>query len=662
MATRTQLQAQLEKSRRLLRDKKSSSEKDKTDKSSTVKPTLGQYIRERHLPARTNPFEGPFQKSTADAVSEKTGGFGEIAAERINRMRRGIESKSTMIDLDKAPEPTPNETPLWSESELVTSKERDSSIPVWREVLGEQRGFTRPSKLATHQYNISLEEDSTPPSPLEMVPEERAKQRPMWPPIYTPSSIFTWNDWHTCPQNKLGTTAAKEIITHPCERGNPLLFLGKPGTGKSHILRAIGSSFHTTQPDMEVRLLTKNSFESFTESGWQEAIMGCSCLIIDDADSLNDIDQEELAKLIDHALNCGVQVVVTSGENPFFTSTLKILFESAVEVVLETPSDSALILYLRKRALRRVVSLSDDQLRVIANRSTSWASAAAGFDAVALAIDAGAEPIGSEDVNTILDGGELEMRDDESLIAWDSDSTGKRIVSEVLDDVLPRERQPNIDIVSELESSVDDYQAPDLLPGSSGAAVDALLERHLGREKSALEDARVRLEAAALPTELESPRIGAANLDMMSDGFLDRLESRLRRHQNELFSLHSEMESISDQIDDADAKELVEMADRMLEIERQLSRISRLDAGESLSPRKKPQRPYEPSSIEDFTPVGDWNIDASKVSAEDLIPAPTAILRPVKILKPIFQLDPHSDKKATLKPISILKPSTESEN
>jgi len=183
-----------------------------------------------------------------------------------------------------------------------------------------------------------------------------------------------------------------------------------------------------------------------------------------------------------------------------------------------------------------------------------------------------------------------------------------------------------------LESIVDDYQPPELMPDTSRDAVDSLIERHLGREKDALKDARDRIEEAGLPTTLEQPRGEVSNIDLMSEGFLDRLESRLHRHQDELFSLHGQMEDISSKIENAEPKELVEMADKMLEIERKLSRISKLGAGESLKSRTKPERPYEASGIEEYIPETKWNIDEESVFADDLL-APAAPLRPVVILR-----------------------------
>jgi hypothetical protein len=92
------------------------------------------------------------------------------------------------------------------------------------------------------------------------------------------------------------------------------------------------------------------------------------------------------------------------------------------------------------------------------------------------------------------------------------------------------------------------------------------------------------------------------------------------------------MEDISTKIENAEPKELVEMADKMLEIERKLSRISKLGAGESLKTRTKPERPYEAVGIEEYIPETDWDIDEESVSADDLL-VPVTQLHPVVILR-----------------------------
>ncbi len=637
MSRRTILQQQLEKSRRLLSENDSKNAISEGE-NKEIPSSLRGYIRQRNMPPSEDIYDGPFQRTTAAAVKQQTGDFGTIAAERIQRMRQGVESDAPMINRDDAGESISLNTPAWSLGESSESKDdRDGATPVWREILSQQRAHTRPSTVMVQQHasltgNTSMEGQL---SPLQPVAEELALHRPSWPALFIPNEIFSWDNFQAGPENRLASTAAREVIIHPAERTNPLIILGDDGVGKSHLLWAIGSSYYNQIPDTEVRMISGVSFPKALPEDWTEAVQGCSALLVDDFHMVTDpVAHDNLGLMIDWCLNLGVQVVITSLEKPPLSGTLAGALGSAVPIEISRPDELSLVLYLRNRVLRRGLSLSDEQLRVIAsNAAGNWSSAAAGFEAVALAIEAGAEPFGITDIESILAGQELPMRDDDGLITWDSEATGQKIVREVLDHVLPREQQPNIDLVSVLESQVDDYQPPNLIPDNSRDAVDSLIERHLGREKGALDDARERIEQSSLPTELEAPRAGIPNLDLMSETFLERLESRLHRHQDELFSLHEEMEHISANIDGAEPKELVEMADRMLEIERKLARISRLDAGEALLPRKKPERPYKTESIEEFLPEGEWDIDESDVSADDLLGKPQAILRPVQILK-----------------------------
>ncbi|HHZ74232.1 MAG TPA: hypothetical protein EYN58_03455 [Candidatus Poseidoniales archaeon] len=631
MARRTLLQQQLEKSKRLLSERKSELTSSETE---SPQASLGKYIRRGELPPVENPFDGPFLHSTSTAVKKRAGDFGTIASQRLQRMRQGVEADAPMIDTDQAPSATKPNFPAWVNSDVEDMETRNVSTPLWRDVLSKQRGHVRPTESA-RQHHSELIGAVPPPveSPLKMVAEELAIGRPGWPPIFTPNQNFTWSNWQVGPNNRLASTAGNEVITHPSERANPLIIFGGEGVGKSHLLRAIGSSMHTRSPEDEVRIIVGSSFPSQLSDDWVDAVQGCSTLLIDDIQSVGEDSEENLGIIIDSCLNFGVQVVITSSENCNYSGILGGALRSSVEVNLDNPDVMTLVLFMRNRALVRGLPLSDEQLRAIAVAADrDWSVAESGFEAVALAIEAGAEPFGVGDIETILSGEELVMRGDDGLIAWDTERTGQRIVREVLDHVLPKERQPNVDIISELESIVDDYQPPDLMPDTSRDAVDSLIERHLGREKGALEDARDRIELSGLPTTLEEPRGEVPNIELTSEGFLDRLESRLRRHQDELFSLHGQMEDISSKIENAEPKELVEMADKMLEIERKLSRISKLGAGESLKTRTKPERPYEAVGIEEYIPETDWDIDEESVSADDLL-VPVTQLHPVVILR-----------------------------
>ena len=604
-------------------------------------PSLGQYVQRRHRPPMESPYEGPFRETTAAAVSERTGGFGSHAAQRLSRLRQGVEATAPMTDIDAAGESIPADSPAWSFS--LTDEEvepRDEAIPVWREVLAEQRSARRPSAEQRRGHAMSTGAPvPTAPSPLEPVAEELVAARPAWPPVLQSNERFVWDKWQLGPENRIATTAANEVADHPGTRLNPLVVVGPAGSGKSHLLWALGHTLWNQSPEMEVRLISGGSFPGSPVDGWDSALQGCKALIIDDLQLIS-VDAQAshaLGIMVDLCLNLGVQVVLSADQEVATSGSLARSLASAVTVNLGLPEPDTLLLHLRNRALRRGLALSDEQLQAVAaHAGADWRRAAAGFETVSLAIEAGAEPLGADDVRLILSGEELPMRGSDGLVAWDPEQTGQRIVRDVLDHVLPREAQPNIEIVSELESRVDEYQPPELIPDDSADAVDSLLARHLGRERSALEDARERINRADEPTILEVPRPDIPRVDMMSDSFLDRLETRLRNHQDELLGLETEMELIAHGIDGAEPEDLVEMADRMLEIERRLSRISRLDAGEQMMPRRKPKRPYESQPLDEFTPEGEWDIDEDSVQAGDLIGERDAVLRPIPILIPIL--------------------------
>ncbi|MBO57934.1 MAG: hypothetical protein CMA77_02940, partial [Euryarchaeota archaeon] len=451
MGGRTILQKQLEKSRRLLTGSELEGE-TKKEVSKTISPSLGQFIRERNLPHIEELYDGPFQITTAAAVKNVTGDFGTIASERIQRMRQGIETQGNMIDLDDAGESPPLNVPAWSMSEVTESvDDRDGATPVWREVLSEQREYPRPSLDSVQKHaNLTGEKSIPNRSPLNPVANEIALKRPSWPPLFSPNQNFVWSEWQVGPENKLASTAAREVIIHPAERTNPLIITAGEGLGKSHLLWALGTSFFNQIPDAEVRIISGISFPKMLPEDWSEAVQGCSALLVDDLHMVTgEVEMDNLGLMIDWCLNLGVQVVLTSLEKTTFSGTLQAALRSAVNVEISKPDEMTLMIYLRNRVLRRGLSLSDEQLRVIASSGEcDWRSSSAGFEAVALAIEAGAEPFGISDIESIIAGEELPMRDDDGLITWDSEATGQKIVRDVLDHVLPREQQPNIDLLS----------------------------------------------------------------------------------------------------------------------------------------------------------------------------------------------------------------------
>ncbi len=626
MSRRTALQEQLERSRRLLSTRTEDDAGADLEREPPA-PTLGDFIRSRHRPPAEVEEGGMFD----DLPSAR--GRGSIVAERIRRMReQASESRSVPVD-----------APLWSvvEDEVV-AENRDPAMPVWRQVISHQDTLERPDDAARSAHARALGHSSSPPSPLQPTTHELTRSRASreWPPLLVFNEQYEWGNWQVGPENRMATTAAREVLLHTGTRMNPLLVIGPAGCGKSHLVWALGESLQTASPNLDVRLISSATMVSGElPEGWESTIQGCAALLVDDLDMICE-DREAASRLghmIDWALNLGVQVVLTAeSESVAETAVpnLSLAMSGAVTISLSPPEASTLLLMLRRRTLRRGIALSDDQLSaVVVHSGLDWRRCAAGFETVALAIEAGSDPLDADDVRMLLEGGELPLRGEGNLLEWDTELTGQRIVSDALDHVLPQEAELEIDLESHFTSSSDDYQPPDLRPDSSESAVDSLLERHLGRERGALEEIRARRRLAEDPPAPEVPAGDTRTVEMISGGTLDQIESRLRRHQDDLESLQLEMEEISLDIDSATPAELAEMADRMLDIDRQLSRLSRLEPGEESSPRRRPERPYDFSEFDEYTPEGEWDIDEGGVSADDLL-GERAILRPVRILVP----------------------------
>ena len=626
MSSRTALQEQLERSRLLL-----STRAEDTATAEPVHepppPSLGDFIRSRHRPPVADEEEGMFD----DLPSGR--GKGSVVAERIRRMREQANESRTV----------PLDAPLWSAfDDDVIVEGRDPATPIWRQVISHQDTQERPDDGARSAHARALGQPSPPPSPLQPTAHELTQSRTSreWPPLLVFNEQYDWRNWQVGPENRMVTTAAREVLQHTGTRMNPLLVIGPAGCGKSHLVWALGESLQTASPNLDVRLISSaNMISGELPEGWESTIQGCAALLVDDLDEICD-DREaasRLGRMLDWALNLGVQVVLTSeSESVAETAVpnLSLALSGAVTISLTPPEAATLLLMLRRRTLRRGMALSDDQLSaVVVHSGLDWRRCAAGFETVALAIEAGAEPLDADDVRMLLGGGDLPLRGDEDMLEWDAELTGQRIVSDALDHVLPQETELGVDLEAHFTSGADDYQPPELLPDSSEDAVDSLLERHLGRERGALEEIRSKRRLAEDPPVPEVPGGGTRTVEMISEGTLDQIESRLRRHQDELENLQLEMEEISLDIDSATPTELAEMADRMLNIDRKLSRLSRLEPGADSTPRRRPQRPYEFSELDEYTPEGEWDIDREGISADDLLGA-TAVLRPVRILVP----------------------------
>ena len=128
--------------------------------------------------------------------------------------------------------------------------------------------------------------------------------------------------------NRIAVAAAKKAANDWGHPYNPLTLYGKPGTGKTHLLRAIGHSFQKKHPSTRVVLMTgealMNGIIQKERQGELYHLKNMDLLLVDDIDCVIDLEacQDELGQVLDEFIRDGHQVVMTSSINLSFMPVL----------------------------------------------------------------------------------------------------------------------------------------------------------------------------------------------------------------------------------------------------------------------------------------------------------------------------------------------------
>ena len=463
----------------------------------------------------------------------------------------------------------------------------DHGRPVWEDVLEHQR-----KRLG---WLLREEESPTIAAP-QLPPLEQVLISPGdWPPVLPRNEAFTFRNFHVCRQNERAAHAVNEILEQPAGQLNPLVLNGESGSGKTHLLWATGWAFARQEPEKVARILSCATLDDdFTLPGkWSERFVGTSVLLIDDIHLLYDRPEtmHAVGKVVDWALNLGLQVVLTSesdGRNGGPKNRLSQVLRQAVRVKLEQPSRDSLIMMLRTRSGGRDLLLDDEMLITIVDRcGRGWGAAKAGLEELAIAVESGENLVDSDDVIRILTGRSPTREEISAPQPEDLEELGEELAREVLDTVFADPLNPAVDIHTVLpEIGDDDYTPPDLMPKSSLAAVESVVERHVGelmdRKKeyvaSALTLSERDAHLVASPPQLPfEERVKIADdlvpLAINTDAAFQRLEDELDNQRENLADIEGELQAIALQIEGADSKNLIALVDKLRSVEEKLAEI-----------------------------------------------------------------------------------------
>lgn len=471
----------------------------------------------------------------------------QIAARRINQMREKQVTEEISED-------------LLGDSVGVLKDGR----PIWAEVLDSQRGYS----INATDYGL-----------------KDLSFRPKWPPIQNMSEHNTWKSWHVIEENSRASMACEKVIAKPGITMNPLLILGESGSGKSHILSAATQAMIRRQ-DGNVHLLSTTAMRGWESlpDGWEEAVAHANLIAIDDLHLAEERIATEIGLMIDYALNLGVQVIATSrmDSNEWQARRLWEVMRSATSIWLRKPSASSLMTHLRREASGRALLLDDNMLaRIVKHGNGDWRSTDAAFEKVALGIESGEQIISSEDVTHILEDVPIPITEQERFAEReDLEDVASRVISQTLDHVYTGTDIGGVEIHAPLPIMSDDWEVPELTIREKDELHQLLISENLTPHVTTTltlderEEFLVQSEQEIRGLDSVRARETAASISNITDEMFEEMSREHLDKSNQLAELESEMMRLSEISKDASVEELIEIADRVGDIESLLGEIS----------------------------------------------------------------------------------------
>ena len=435
--------------------------------------------------------------------------------------------------------------------------------PIWAEVLDTQRGYS------TNFTDYGMKDLSF---------------RPLWPPVQKLSDHNTWKSWHVVEENSRASLACEKVIEKPGITMNPLLILGDTGCGKSHILSASVQAMIRRQ-DGNVHLLSTSAmrgWESLPE-GWQDAVVHANLIAIDDLHLADERIATELGLMIDYALNLGVQIIATSrvDSNEWPARRLWEVMRSATSIWIRKPSSTSLITHLRRNTSGRSLLLDDAMIaRIVKHGGGDWRSTDAAFEKVALAVESGERIISGDDITKILEEKPLEKTEVELFTEReDLEEIASRVISETLDHVYTGSDIGGVELNTPIPELSDDWEIPELTIEEKDELHEVLtstnLTPHVTTTLSVDESDEFLVQRGERLDSLDQVRVAetTTSIDSITDQMFERISNDHIEQSKQLAELEDEMYNLAERSRDASVDELIEIADRIGEIEMVLGNV-----------------------------------------------------------------------------------------
>jgi chromosomal replication initiator protein len=226
---------------------------------------------------------------------------------------------------------------------------------------------------------------------------ERVKSGVAPPP--PPSKGLVFEEYIEGGANEAAVRAARAVCAEPGRRFNPLFIAGASGTGKTHLLHAVGNALVSQRPAAIVACLSAQAFteelvsalDAGRDEWWRRRYRRADVLLLDDVQLLagRDRTQDELFNLFNAFADADKQLAFTADRAPAqlagLAPRLTTRFEGGLVVELAAPDRTMRGEMVRRLLAARRVGADDDVIQYLAARPADSARAVQGLVNRALA-------------------------------------------------------------------------------------------------------------------------------------------------------------------------------------------------------------------------------------------------------------------------------------
>ena len=224
----------------------------------------------------------------------------------------------------------------------------------------------------------------------EMPVQARQPQQPARPARdesldFSLNPKYTFDSFVIGASNRFAHAASLAVAELPADAYNPLFLYGGVGLGKTHLMHAIGHYIHENNPSARILYITSEKFTTMlidaigkkANQEFRDQMRTVDVLMVDDIQFISGktATQEEFFHTFNELHSSGKQIIISSDRPPKDIPTLeerlRSRFEWGLIADIQKPDYETRIAILRKKADLEHISVDDEVLHYIAEKTES---------------------------------------------------------------------------------------------------------------------------------------------------------------------------------------------------------------------------------------------------------------------------------------------------